>query len=187
MRARVLLASKLRLSLLVEGRVEEALDGRIGSTAVFGPQRLKDLDRSCVILILGVDGYGCHMIKVTHANPRVKAYSFGCLGLPWVACVILAATMSYVERKNLNLDVPMAVNRLLDKPRNRGKGNFSPAVAAAVYAFYVEMDANQREEVFDRYNAWLESAEDAAVDEKAAGEAATQAQSGRVPRKRQAG
>lgn len=95
--------------------------------------------------------------------------------------------MPYMERKKLNLDVPMAINRLLDKPRNRGKGNFSPAVAAAVYAFYVEMDANQREEVFDRYNLWLGSAEAAAVDEQAAAEGATQAQSGRRRRKREAG
>ena len=92
--------------------------------------------------------------------------------------------MSCMERKNLNLDVPLAINRLLDKARNRGKGNFSPAVAAAVYAFYVEMDANQREGVFERYRAWLESAEAAAIDEQAAAEAATQAQSGRTRRNR---
>ncbi len=95
--------------------------------------------------------------------------------------------MTCVERKNLNLDVPQAIDRLLDKARSRGKGNFSPAVAASVYAFFVEMDAKQRDEVFERYRAWLKSIEEAADDEQAAAEVVLPARTNRPRRNKEAG
>lgn len=56
--------------------------------------------------------------------------------------------------KNINIWMPQAVDRLLDKARARGKGNYSPAVCAAIYGFYEMLNADQREQWFERYDKW---------------------------------
>lgn len=64
--------------------------------------------------------------------------------------------MACMDEVNINLFLPQPINGLLDHARKRGKGHFSPTVAAAIYSYYKMNDADGREKIWDEYSAWME-------------------------------